>query len=100
MRLGFPNVSLKVEPCHRALTPAVEAVVGDGRVSLKLVAIQIVSFWGVRKGMRGVGGRWNALRHRHDRRRSSCKNRHKGLCPHRGRRDACPAFPPQSEPWR
>lgn len=29
--------------------------------------IQIVSFWLLRKGMRGVGGRWNALRHRHHR---------------------------------
>jgi len=29
--------------------------------------IQIVSFWLVRKGMKGAGGRWNALRHRHHR---------------------------------
>lgn len=38
------------------------------RASIAYRSIRIVSFWLVRKGMRGVGGRWNALRHRHDRR--------------------------------
>ena len=38
------------------------------RASIAYRSIRIVSFWLLRKGMRGVGGRWNALRHRHDRR--------------------------------
>lgn len=40
---------------------------------MMLRSIQIVSFWFCQKGMRGVGGRRNALRHRHDRSRSPAR---------------------------
>lgn len=56
MRLGFPNLSFKVDPRHCCPPPVALEANGERRAPLKLSSIQIVSFWSVQKGMRGVGG--------------------------------------------